>query len=340
MLFQTRYSHRDRLVDRRRKSYCTRRVIPWHDSHARRAVTREKSPADLAARRMISCWPYVNVRHYLLAAADIQTRATLRDALSLFLHLSRTASTPKGSFLPTLLSVPLRSLPVSLFFLSVAVYLSLIALFTLAHVFFSVGLMVYYVSRLLSLLARALTFSFRLSSPLSPISQSYPRQRKMPGVSQSRERPAFSRDLWRPFAQLAAPMSRSVVNILAGPTDRWIDAPTGPRRCCLSVRSFRYLDTLKFAPRRIFIFPFSLVKNTCETRETTKCTHMMAENRIIVINSHISEYTGNIVKLDLRVICNTCIIDSTYYINTIQMRLCSYNLTIVTFEENTELNSR
>lgn len=27
---------------------------------------------------------------------------------------------------------------------------------------------------------------------LSPISQSYPRQRKMPGVSQSRERPAFS----------------------------------------------------------------------------------------------------------------------------------------------------
>lgn len=99
---------------------------------------------------------------------------------------------------------------------------------------FSIGLMVYYVSCLLSLLARALTFSFHLSSPLSPISQSYPRQRKMPGVSQSRERPAFSRDLWRPFAQLAAPMSRSVVNILAGPTDRWMDAPTGPRRCCLS----------------------------------------------------------------------------------------------------------
>lgn len=64
-----------------KESHCTRRVIPRHDSHARRAMTREKSLADLAARWMISCRPYVNVRHYLLATADIQTCATLCDIL-------------------------------------------------------------------------------------------------------------------------------------------------------------------------------------------------------------------------------------------------------------------
>lgn len=152
-------------------------------------MTREKSLADLAARWMISCRPYVNVRHYLLAAADIQTRATLRDPLSP-LPLRRLVSTPGGSFLPTLLHIVACFLSLSLS-PSPAAYLPLIPLFTLARVFFPSDWQ-YTTSLVLSPLARALTFSFRLSSPLSPISQSYPRQRKMPGVSQSRERPAFS----------------------------------------------------------------------------------------------------------------------------------------------------
>jgi len=167
-------------------------------------------------------------------------------------------------------SAPLLSLSLSL---SLRRCLSFSHLFTLhsCTCLFSIGLMVY-VS--LSLLARALTFSFRLSSPLSPISQSYPRQRKMPGVSQSRERPAFSRDLWRPFAQLAAPMSRSVVNILAEPTNRWMDAPTGSRRCCLSYDRSDIM-TLKFARRRVFIFSRILVKDTYKTREVTKYTSIV-----------------------------------------------------------------
>lgn len=192
------------------------------------------------------------------------------DALSLFLPPFRTSLAslppPRDRF-SRHFSAPLLSLYLSLS-LCRCLSSSHLALHSRTRLF-SIGLTVYYVSRLLSLLARALTFSFRLSSPLSPISQSYPRQRKMPGVSQSRERPAFSRDLWRPFAQLAAPMSRSVVNILAGPTDRWMDAPTGPRRCCLS---FRYHDTLKFARGRVFIFHLILVKVAYETRDSAKCT--------------------------------------------------------------------
>lgn len=146
-------------------------------------------------------------------------RATLCDALFFFLHLSLARLPPPRDRFSRRFSAPLLSLSLSL---SLRCCLSFSHLFTLHSRtrLFSIGLMVY-VS--LSLLARALTFSFRLSSPLSPISQSYPRQRKMPGVSQSRERPAFSRDLWRPFAQLAAPMSRSVVNILAELTNRWMD---------------------------------------------------------------------------------------------------------------------
>lgn len=160
-------------------------------------MTREKSLADLAARWMISCRPYVNVRHYLLAAADIQTRATLRDAPASAPLLSSLVSTPGGAFLPTLFHIALyialslsrlaSSLPS---FLSPSVTVS--SRSSLSHASFFLLNQQYTMSLVLSPLARALTFSFRLSSPLSPISQSYPRQRKMPSVSQSRERPAFS----------------------------------------------------------------------------------------------------------------------------------------------------
>lgn len=111
-----------------KESDCTRRVIPRHDSHARRAVTREKSPADLAARWMISCRPYVNVRPLFIGSSwhsDVRYPLWCSFSFSLpALHFSRFASTPEGSFLPTLLrtvALPLPfsfSSPLSIFFSS------------------------------------------------------------------------------------------------------------------------------------------------------------------------------------------------------------------------------
>lgn len=188
-----------------KKSDCTRRVIPRHDSHARRAVTREKLPADLAARRMISCQPYVNV-HGIIYWQQLTFRLPSARCSPFLLSLPRSLSFsldfhPRGIISPD--SSPHHSSPLLSLFLSSPPLLarclssSRPALFTLARVLFSVGPTVrsVFVSLLLpssSPLTHALTFSSRLSSPLSPISQSYPRQRKMPGVSQSRERPAFS----------------------------------------------------------------------------------------------------------------------------------------------------
>lgn len=135
---------------------------------------------------MISCRPYVNVRHYLLATADIQTCATLRDILP-----SLTLFPPPGDRFSRHFSTSL----LSPFSSSLSLFLScslLLSVFLSSRTrLFSVRLAVYYVFHPFTSRSRP-TFSFRLSFSLSPISQSYPRQRKMPGVSQSRERPAFS----------------------------------------------------------------------------------------------------------------------------------------------------
>ena len=88
-----------------------------------------------------------------------------------------------------------------------------------------------------SLLSHGGTLSFSLLPLLSPISQSYPGREKCQAFPRA-EKGRLSRcDLWRPLAQLAAAMSRSVVNILVDPdrTDRRMDrTKRNPRRIALT----------------------------------------------------------------------------------------------------------
>lgn len=202
-----------------------------------------KITADLAARWMISCRPYVNVRHYLLATADIQTCATLHDILPSLTLLPPPGDRFSRHFSTSLLFPSLCPPSLSLS-LSCSLLLSIFLSFRTR--LFSVRLAVYYVFHPFTSRSRP-TFSFCLSFPLSPISQSYPRQRKMPGVSQSRERPAFS-TWFVAIVRSTRSTNESVSRKYPSGTHGW----TGPRRHYLSLRYHSGRNSQKSVQTMIF----------------------------------------------------------------------------------------